>query len=315
VAGALLGAHFGANAIPQRWLEPLAARDEASALADRLIELARRQASGTGGGSAHPRAGTISDPAATLRAALKPFDGRLEHDPGAQVAAEAAIAGSGAFRTARCWSRTFPRVMCFMCSSGAIARMALNRSVRSRSASTSRWSSTLRRRSVSGSLLVTWPDSTSKRAPASRCGPAPGSTCPPSASRRDRRADRTPDRVLFDAAADTRDPQEALELWEACLGQDNELARYALGYTLLGLGRACEAHKHLRRYSALVRRNAWAWCYLGRASEELDDLEGAEYAYRQALEATAAGSFETDAAPRLASLLARLAQAHGGGEA
>jgi tetratricopeptide (TPR) repeat protein len=126
---------------------------------------------------------------------------------------------------------------------------------------------------------------------------------------------RTPDRVLFDAAADTRDPQEALELWEACLGQDNELARYALGYTLLGLGRACEAHKHLRRYSALVRRNAWAWCYLGRASEELDDLEGAEYAYRQALEATAAGSFETDAAPRLASLLARLAQAHGGGEA
>jgi len=56
-----------------------------------------------------------------------------------------------------------------------------------------------------------------------------------------------------------------------------------------------------------VRRNAWAWCYLGQACERLQDWEGAEYAYRQALEATARGSFDTDAAELLARLLARLA--------
>ncbi len=56
-----------------------------------------------------------------------------------------------------------------------------------------------------------------------------------------------------------------------------------------------------------MRRNAWAWCYLGQACERLENWEGAEYAYRQALEATAGGSFDTDAAELLAGLLARLA--------
>ena len=106
---------------------------------------------------------------------------------------------------------------------------------------------------------------------------------------------RTPDRVLFDAALSAPDPARALPLWEECLAEGNELARYALGYTLLELDRPREAHEQLRRYSALVRRNAWAWCYLGQACERLEDWEGAEYAYRQALEATAGGSFDTDA--------------------
>jgi predicted Zn-dependent protease len=97
-------------------------------------------------------------------------------------------------------------------------------------------------------------------------------------------------------------------LWQACLAEGNELARYALGYTLLDLDRPREAHEQLKRYSALVRRNAWAWCYLGQACERLDDWEGAEYAYRQALEATAAGSFDTEAGDRLAALLSRLAR-------
>jgi tetratricopeptide (TPR) repeat protein len=118
---------------------------------------------------------------------------------------------------------------------------------------------------------------------------------------------RTPDRVVFDAAVRTEDSIEALTLWEACLDEGNELARYALGYTLLALGRAREAHEQLKRYSSLVRRNAWAWCYLGQACEQLEDWEGAEYAYRQALESTDAGSFDTDADERLAALLHRLA--------
>src|SRR6185436_12940007 len=37
VAGALAGARFGADAIPQRWLEPLLARDHISGLAVRLL--------------------------------------------------------------------------------------------------------------------------------------------------------------------------------------------------------------------------------------------------------------------------------------
>jgi predicted Zn-dependent protease len=106
----------------------------------------------------------------------------------------------------------------------------------------------------------------------------------------------------------TADPEQALALWEACLAEGNELARYAVGYTLLELDRPREAHEHLKRYSALVRRNAWAWCYLGQACEKLEDWEGAEYAYRQAVEATSDGSFETDAPDLLAALLRRLTQ-------
>jgi ADP-ribosyl-[dinitrogen reductase] hydrolase len=41
VAGALLGARFGASAIPQRWLDPLERRAEIEALAPRLVALAR----------------------------------------------------------------------------------------------------------------------------------------------------------------------------------------------------------------------------------------------------------------------------------
>jgi Flp pilus assembly protein TadD len=118
-------------------------------------------------------------------------------------------------------------------------------------------------------------------------------------------AARTPDRLLFDAAVHTTDREEALALWEADLAEGDELARFALGYTLLALGRPEGAHEQLKRYSALVRANAWAWCYLGQACDQLDDHEGAEYAYREAVAATAAGSFETDAASRLAELLAR----------
>lgn len=36
--------------------------------------------------------------------------------------------------------------------------------------------------------------------------------------------------------------------------------------------------------------------------------EGAEYAYRQAVQATAAGSYQTDAPDRLAALLAHIAR-------
>ena len=40
VTGALAGAHYGANAIPARWLDLLQPRDELISLADKLIALA-----------------------------------------------------------------------------------------------------------------------------------------------------------------------------------------------------------------------------------------------------------------------------------
>jgi ADP-ribosyl-[dinitrogen reductase] hydrolase len=95
VAGALLGARFGASAIPPRWLDRLAVRDEAGRLAERLVALAQADAGGQ-----TPRRGhsvVPGDPCVRLTAALEPYVGSRD-DPEALVAAEAAIAASGAFR-------------------------------------------------------------------------------------------------------------------------------------------------------------------------------------------------------------------------
>ncbi len=324
VAGALLGARFGAQAIPERWLEPLAARDQASALADRLIDLADRQVSEASGRSPGSRAGAVSDPAAMLKAALEPFAGRLAHDPESRVAAEAAIAASGAFRAGGLLVSNVPsRDVLYVlergyCEDGLepqrqieiCQHVSLILDLDGRECVGFSFGDLSGFDFEAPANHMVW---TGPRFDVPALGIEQGTVGLIAATARLVLADlRTPDRVLFDAAVHTPDPTEALELWDACLAEGNELARYALGYTLLKLGRAREAHEQLRRYSALVRENAWAWCYLGQASEDLDDLEGAEYAYRQALEATAAGSFETDAAPRLAALLARIAQKHRG---
>lgn len=118
----------------------------------------------------------------------------------------------------------------------------------------------------------------------------------------------TPNRVLFHAALDAQERggrQAALELWQACLATGDEMARFAVGYTLAGLGRFREAHDALRHYCRTDENNAWAWVWLGRACEGLEDWEGAEFAYREAIRLDAAGSFETDAEEWLAKLRAR----------
>ena len=319
VAGALLGARFGAGAIPARWLDELAARDQTVELARRLVTLAEADRRSTSGGPSPRRRTAPVDAGARLEAALAPFSARLEHDPQARVEAEAAIAVSGVFGEGRMFVSHVPeRDVLYVHERGYVddglepERQA--RALRSRLADAGHRRQGVRRVRLRRPVRV--------RLRGIR---ELGSVERPAVRRprfRDRaghhRSDRRnrsdgPRRSSYTRPGAVRcrrlgpRPSRALPLWEECLAEGNELARYALGYTLLELDRPREAHEQLRRYSALVRRNAWAWCYLGQACERLEDWEGAEYAYRQALEATAGGSFDTDAAELLAGLLARLA--------
>jgi len=326
VAGALLGARFGASQIPPRWLAGLAVRDEADALAAHLLALAQPDL-GRSAQSQDPEMRGLRQTrafftaSARLEAALEPFAGRLEHAPESRLAAEAAIAETGVFREGPMFVSNIPeRDVLYVYERGysddGIEEDRLVEICHHVSLILD-----LDREKCIGFIFgdlsefdfeapenaVVW---TGPRFDVPALGIEQGTVGLIAATARLVLGDlRTPDRVLFDAAMGAEgNPEEALALWEACLAEGNELARYAIGYTLLELDRAREAHEQLKHYSALVRGNAWAWCYLGQACEKLEDWEGAEYAYRQALEATAAGSFKTDAPELLADLLPRVAQ-------
>ncbi|MGO9753824.1 MAG: ADP-ribosylglycohydrolase family protein [Solirubrobacteraceae bacterium] len=319
VAGALLGARFGASKIPSHWLEQLAVKDEADALAERLLVLGQQDIRPDNRAQRRRRATSSLDAAARLKAALEPFAGRLGHDPEAKLAAEWVIADSGAFREGPISVSNVPdRDVLYVLERGYVDD-GLERERKLEICEHVSLILDLDRRRCVGFIFGKLSDFDFE-APASSVvwsgprfdvpalGVEQGTVGLVAATARLVLGElRTPDRVLFDAAVRTEDSIEALTLWEACLDEGNELARYALGYTLLALGRAREAHEQLKRYSSRVRRNAWAWCYLGQACEQLEDSEGAEYAYRQALESTDAGSFDTDADERLAALLHRLA--------
>jgi ADP-ribosyl-[dinitrogen reductase] hydrolase len=317
VAGALLGARFGASAIPSRWLDRLAVRDEAALLAERLVALAR---SDTGPEQIASRGRSTHDDAnSRLNAALEPYAG-LRHDHGARLTAEAAIAASGAFRDGPMFVSHVPeRDVLYVYERGYVDdgleperqfdicdHVSLMLDVDGKRCVGFIFGTLSEFDFDAPGHAVVW---SGPRFDIPALGIDQGTIGLIAATARLVLGElRTPDRVWFDAALGADDPDERLALWHACLAEGNELARYALGYTLLDLDRPREAHEQLKRYSALVHRNAWAWCYLGQACERLADWEGAEYAYRQALEATAAGSFDTDAADRLAALLARLAR-------
>ena len=71
---------------------------------------------------------------------------------------------------------------------------------------------------------------------------------------------------------------------------------------LLGQGMAREAAEHLGIYTRLTPHNAWAWCWLGKAQAALGETAAARASYERAIEAEAAGGFETDAADLLERL-------------
>jgi predicted Zn-dependent protease len=109
--------------------------------------------------------------------------------------------------------------------------------------------------------------------------------------------EETPDRARFRAALgwQEEDWELALEQWRGCLEHGDQMAHFAVGYSLMELDRPAEAKEPLRRYSRLNPNNAWAWVWLGHACWAQGDLEGAEVAYGEAIERTARGSVETQA--------------------
>ena len=280
-------------------------------LAERLVALARSDAGPTPHREARAARPPPGDASARLKTALEPYAG-LRHDPEARLAAEAAIAASGVFREGTMFVSHVPeRDVLYVYERGYVddgleperqveicEHVSLILDLDGERCVGFIFGALSEFDFEAPENKVVW---AGPRFDVPALGVEQGTIGLIAATARLVLGElRTPDRVLFDAAVDAEDRGEALALWEACLAEGNELARYALGYTLLALDRPREAHEQLKRYSALVRRNAWAWCYLGQACERLADWEGAEYAYRQALEATAAGSFDTDAADRLA---------------
>jgi tetratricopeptide (TPR) repeat protein len=108
-------------------------------------------------------------------------------------------------------------------------------------------------------------------------------------------------RIYFNAAAG-KSGEEALQLWLACLESGDSMAHFAVGYTLLELGRHREAYRHLRHYVELAPAGSWNWCWFGRAAQAIGELKEARDAYERAIALEEADGDETDAAERLAEL-------------
>lgn len=86
------------------------------------------------------------------------------------------------------------------------------------------------------------------------------------------------------SAAVNESGEEALALWLGCLQAGDSMAHFALGYTLLELGRPREAYRHLRYYTDIAPGIAWNWVWRGHAAKELGLIEEARLSYTTALE-------------------------------
>jgi tetratricopeptide (TPR) repeat protein len=115
----------------------------------------------------------------------------------------------------------------------------------------------------------------------------------------------TPDVVFYDeavAVGASGDDEEAEQWWRLCLAAGEPKGHYGLGYTLAALDRPREAYGHLREYTRVVPRNAWAWAWFGHVSADVGEQVQAFRCYERALELEREGSPETDAGEHLAKL-------------
>jgi tetratricopeptide (TPR) repeat protein len=120
-------------------------------------------------------------------------------------------------------------------------------------------------------------------------------------------AESTLNRIHFDLAVGA-DGEEAVEQWRLCLASGDSMAHFGLGSALLEVGRPREAYAHLRHYTEIDPTNAWAWCWLGRASAKLGRIDDARRACRRAVALEEAGAIETDARELLEQLGERSSQ-------
>jgi tetratricopeptide (TPR) repeat protein len=118
------------------------------------------------------------------------------------------------------------------------------------------------------------------------------------------RDEPTNDALHFHSALEAQheDPQLALSMFKLAIEAGDLKGHYGAGCVLLEHGLAREAAEHLGIYTRLTPHNAWAWCWLGKAQEALGEAAAARGSYERAIEAEAAGSFETDAAELLERL-------------
>jgi hypothetical protein len=113
---------------------------------------------------------------------------------------------------------------------------------------------------------------------------------------------RTPNREAFhDGIA--AEGQDALGAWHACLFAGDSMAHYALGYTFLELGETALAYRHLRFYTEIAPREAWAWCYRGQAAAARGDDDEARDCLLHAVALEREGETATDAPTHLAALV------------
>lgn len=113
----------------------------------------------------------------------------------------------------------------------------------------------------------------------------------------------TTDADLFHWAVEVDEAgEEKVRRWQRCLASGNLKAHFGLGYSLCEIGCFHRAYSHLRRYTELVPRNSWAWCWLGQACVGCGDRDEARRAYEEALRLEREGSFRTNAAELLAAI-------------
>lgn len=106
------------------------------------------------------------------------------------------------------------------------------------------------------------------------------------------------------AASSADDDVEAARNFQLCLESGDLMGHYGLGYTLYALGDFHGAHRHLTAYSKIAPRDAWTWCWLGKACLALDQEAEARAALERATEFEQDGD-ETDAGELLAEIEGR----------